>query len=52
MNFGLAPMKREGDIVDPDTLDWECDINTCEACLERYQQWKAAFKVQEERRET
>jgi hypothetical protein len=38
--FGDAPIKREGDIVDPDECTWECD---CEKCQARYQKWKAAY---------
>jgi hypothetical protein len=38
--FGDAPIKREGDIVDPDECTWECD---CEKCQAKYQKWKAAY---------
>jgi len=38
--FGDAPIKREGDIVDPDECTWECD---CEKCQAKYKKWKAAY---------
>jgi hypothetical protein len=38
--FGDAPIKREGDIVDPDECLWECD---CEKCQAKYKKWKAAY---------
>jgi hypothetical protein len=36
--FGLAPIKKEGSIADPDEFTWEC---ACEACALKYQKWKA-----------
>jgi len=42
--FGLAPIKKEGSIADPDELTWECD---CEACALKYQKWKEAFDIQQ-----
>ena len=41
---------REGDIVDPDSLTWECDVKTCEHCRAFYTTWKQKYKEQEERR--
>jgi hypothetical protein len=38
--FGDAPIKREGDIVDPDECTWECN---CEKCQAKYKKWKAAY---------
>ena len=38
--FGAAPIKREGDIVDPDECLWECG---CDECQVKYQKWKAAY---------
>lgn len=42
--FGLAPIKMEGGIADPDAFVWECN---CEDCQVRYQEWKAAFDKQQ-----
>ena len=42
-NFGMAPIKREGGVVDPDSLTWECDLGTCEKCHNKYQNWKKMF---------
>lgn len=42
--FGLAILKREGDISDPDEYTWECD---CEKCQTRYTNWKAKFLEQQ-----
>lgn len=50
VGFGLAPIKREGDIVDPDSLTWECDIKSCEHCREFYNLWKQKYKEQDEKR--
>lgn len=43
-DFGLAPIKMEGGIADPDGFVWECN---CEACQIRYTEWKAAFDQQQ-----
>ena len=42
--FGLAPIKMEGGIADPDEFTWECD---CDACKAKYASWKAAFDIQQ-----
>ena len=42
--FGLAPIKKEGSIADPDEFTWECD---CEACALKYQKWKEQFDIQQ-----
>ena len=42
--FGLAPIKKEGSIADPDEFTWECE---CEACALKYQKWKEAFDIQQ-----
>jgi len=46
--FGDAPIKREGDTVDPDECTWECD---CEKCQAKYNQWKEAFDAQQKQYE-
>ena len=42
--FGLAPIKKEGGIADPDEFNWECE---CEACALKYQKWKELFDTQQ-----
>jgi hypothetical protein len=42
--FGDAPIKREGDIVDPDECIWECD---CDQCQAKYAKWKEVFDAQQ-----
>jgi hypothetical protein len=42
--FGLAPIKMEGGIADPDAFTWEC---YCEDCRVKYQKWKEAFDTQQ-----
>lgn len=42
--FGLAPIKREGSVADPDEFTWEC---ACEACALKYQKWKERFDIQQ-----
>jgi t-SNARE complex subunit (syntaxin) len=42
--FGLAPIKGEGMISDPDEYEWKCD---CAKCEERYRHWKNDFDVQQ-----
>ena len=46
--FGDAPVRREGDIVDPDECIWECD---CEKCQAKYKKWKEAFDAQQKQHE-
>jgi hypothetical protein len=43
--FGLAPIKKEGSISDPDEFTWEC---ACEACALKYQKWKELFDIQQQ----
>ena len=40
MSFGLAPIKGEGMLVDPDMVTFECN---CEKCQEGYRKWKADY---------
>ena len=42
--FGLAPIKMEGGIADPDGFVWECN---CEDCQVRYQERKKAFDIEQ-----
>jgi len=42
--FGLAPIKKEDSIADPDEFTWEC---ACEACALKYQKWKELFDIQQ-----
>tara|TARA_R110000868_G_scaffold317195_1_gene578013 strand:+ start:69 stop:239 length:171 start_codon:yes stop_codon:yes gene_type:complete len=44
--FGLAPIKREGSVADPDEFTWEC---ACEACALKYQKWKELFDIQQKK---
>ena len=46
--WGSAPIKREGDIVDPDECTWGCD---CDKCQAKYKQWKEAFDTQQKQYE-
>jgi len=41
--FGLADMKREGGVANPDAFTWECDLNKCEACRTKYLNWKQQY---------
>jgi len=41
--FGMAPIVREGGIADPDRFTWKCNLETCETCRARYQNWKKLF---------
>ena len=43
-SFGLAPIKGEGMISDPDEYEWKCD---CARCEERYRHWKNDFDAQQ-----
>lgn len=42
--FGLATIKMEGGIADPDEFVWECD---CEKCQAKYHKWKEKFDEQQ-----
>lgn len=46
--FGLAPLKREGAVADPDAFVWECDLNQCERCRAKYLKWKQAYTEDQE----
>ena len=47
--FGLAKVKHEGEIADPDDFDWEHDpLNgTCKQCSDRYSAWLTVYVDQE-----
>ena len=45
--FGMAEIKREGDIANPDTFTWECDLSTCENCRAKYIAWKQKYETQQ-----
>lgn len=47
--FGLYRIKREGDIVDPDDMQWEHNPHdgSCVECAARYSAWKKLFDEQE-----
>ena len=51
LGFGMAEMKNEGDIANPDTFTWECNIVTCEKCRTKYAAWKKAYSEQQQARE-
>jgi hypothetical protein len=38
--FGLAPIKGEGMLVDPDMVTFNCK---CKKCQEGYRKWKADY---------
>jgi len=42
--FGLAPIKREGGVTNPDDYIWECN---CDKCQAKYQHWKARFEAEQ-----
>jgi hypothetical protein len=44
--FGLAPMKGEGMLVDPDMVAFECE---CEKCQEGYRKWKADYLAEQKK---
>jgi len=48
---GFAPVsvKREGDIVNPDDLTWECNLDQCQQCRAKYDKWKHKYMEQEQR---
>lgn len=52
--FGLAKVKAEGEIADPNDFDWEHDPLTggCEKCTNKYYAWKARYDAQEAQKET
>lgn len=41
--FGLARIKREGTPVHPDDLTWECNLEVCSLCKERYNRQLKAY---------
>jgi hypothetical protein len=43
--FGLAPIKREGGIADPDAYTWDCQ---CQKCTEYRAEWKRLFLQDQE----
>lgn len=47
--FYSVKLKREGDIIDPDELEWEHDpINgDCSMCRKRYANWLIKYNEQE-----
>lgn len=47
--FGLAKIKVEGEIADPDDFEWEHDPHTdkCEKCTAKYHEWKRQYDAQE-----
>lgn len=47
--FGLAPLKREGGVADPDEYTWECDLAKCEKCRAKYNNWKQKYLEDQER---
>jgi len=49
LGFGMAEMKIEGDIANPDTFTWECDLSTCEKCRVLYTEWKQKYEEQQAR---
>jgi hypothetical protein len=46
LGFGMAEIKREGDIANPDTFTWECDLSTCEKCRALHTEWKQKYEEQ------
>lgn len=52
VGFGLAKMKVEGEIIDPDDMDWEHEPHegNCVTCAIRYHKWKAQYLEQEARK--
>ena len=47
--FPRVSVKREGDIVNPDDLTWECDLNQCQECKAKYENRKHQYMEQEKR---
>ena len=43
--FGLAPIKREGGVADPDAYTWDCQ---CQKCTEYRAEWKRRFLLDQE----
>jgi len=43
-DFGRAPIKMEGGIVNPDEFSFACE---CEKCQKKYREWKAAYEAQQ-----
>jgi len=50
--FGLAKVKIEGELADPDDFDWEHDPfdGDCVVCRTRYQRWKKLYDEQEQKK--
>ena len=46
--FGLAPIKMEGGIANPDEFAWECDLNKCEQCRTKYLNWKQKYMEEQD----
>ena len=44
IDYSRAPIKMEGGIADPDEFRWGCN---CEACKEKYINWKAEYEAQQ-----
>lgn len=47
--FGLAPIKGEGMIANPDEFTFECDLRTCATCAKKYAEWKELYDQQQAR---
>ena len=48
VGFGLAPIKMEGGIANPDEFTWECDLNKCEQCRAKYLNWKQKYMEEQD----
>ncbi len=44
--FGLAPLKGEGMLVDPDMVTFQCN---CEKCQEGYRKWKSDYLAEQKK---
>lgn len=49
LNFGLAPIVREGGIADPDRYTWQCNLAKCKKCRAKYNNWKTLFDEEQEK---
>jgi len=47
--FKAAPIKREGGVMDPDDFTWGCDLDKCEKCRAKYDNWKQKYLEDQER---
>lgn len=47
--FGPVSIKREGDIANPDEFTWECNLNECDKCRAKYNNWKLRYTEQEQK---